>query len=246
MRRLAYFISLLILFIISHHLMIYIHEWTHGWVAWIAGYKSSPFDICYGTEWFTLWDINECINYSKIYSQHKSYVVACIAILPTLLQMALFPVGLLLLNTFNVQKYRWLFAFVYFYTLNLLGEIYAYIPIRVFSGREDMFNFEHATGLSPWAIAIPGTFYVIWGMYQILAKQIPQAFSSLKLTTNAGRFTFKTSHLCNPLFLLRSRRIKETRSSSLFTGLDILGDFSCEHHPCLCPGNEETKILNYL
>lgn len=195
MKRLYFVISAIVVFVIAHHAMIYLHEWVHGLVAWLAGYKSSPFDIHYGARWFTLWDINESIDYKKIYSDGKAYVVAWIAIAPTLLQMILFPIGLKVLSLPKIRKNWWLFAFFYFFTLCLLGETYAYIPIRTFGSVEDMFNFLHATGLSPWTIAIPGVLYLIWGMYQILAKQVPQAYLSLKITTPAGRFTFKLATL---------------------------------------------------
>lgn len=191
MKRLSCFVLLFIIFVITHHIMIYIHEWVHGFVAWIAGYKSSPFDIYYGVEWYTLWDINEDIDYSKIYSDGKSYIVAWIAIAPTLVQMILFPIALKILNTSKIKKNWWLFAFFYFLALNFLGEIYAYSPIRAFSGREDMFNFITASGVSPWLVVIIGAVYVILGMYEILAKQILQAYSTLKITTKVGRFTFK-------------------------------------------------------
>ena len=195
MKRLAFAILLFIIFVIAHHGMIYINEWVHGFVAWLGGYKSSPFDIYYGVQWFTLWDIYEAIDYPKIHFEGKAYIVAWIAIAPTVLQMILFPIGLKVLSFSKVQKNRWLFAFLYFFNLNLLGEIYAYIPIRTFGKMEDMFNFLNATGFSPWVIAIPGTLYVIWGMYQILTKQLPQAYSSLKITTESGRFTFKLATL---------------------------------------------------
>lgn len=191
MKRLAYFLSLFVIFVLTHHLMIYIHEWVHGFVAWVAEYKSSPFDIYYGTQWFTLWDINEAVDYPKIFSDGKNGVVAWTAISPTLLQMILFPIGLKILSLSKVQKNGWLFVFFYFFNLNLLGETYAYIPIRTFSGREDIFNFVQATHISPVLIAILGALYVLWGVYQLLSKQIPRAYSSLKITTKAGRYTFK-------------------------------------------------------
>lgn len=191
MKHLTFVIYLFIILVIAHHLMIYMHEWTHGFVAWIAGYKSSPFDIHYGEKWFTLWDIDEAVNYPKIYLDGKAYLVAWIAIAPTLLQMILFPIGLKVLSLSKIQEKWWLFAFFYFFTLFLLSETYAYIPIRTFSSVDDIHNYLTATGWSPWSIAIPGTLYVIWGMYQILAKQIPRAYSSLKISTKLGRFVFK-------------------------------------------------------
>lgn len=195
MQRFVFVIYLLVILFIAHHLMIYLHEWTHGFVAWVAGYKSSPFAIHYGEKWFTLWDIDEAVNYPQIYSDGKAYLVAWIAIAPTLLQMILFPIGLKVLSLPKIRNTWWLFAFVYFFTLFLLAETYAYIPIRTFSGVDDIHNYLTATGLSPWTVAIPGTLYVIWGMYQILNKQIPRAYSSLKISTKSGRFVFTLTTL---------------------------------------------------
>lgn len=195
MKRLAFALFLFVLLFISHHMMVYIHEWTHGFVAWLAGYKNSPFDIHYGVRWFTLWDIDEAVNYRQIYADGKSYMVAWIAIAPMLLQMILFPIGLKILSLSRIQKIWWLFAFFYFFTLVILAEIYCYIPIRTFSQTDDMFNFLTATGRSPWVIAVPGTLYVIWGMYNILTRQVHRAYSSLHISTKSGRFTFKLATL---------------------------------------------------
>jgi hypothetical protein len=191
MKRFLSVLAFILIVFVAHHSSIYLHEWTHGAVAWLTGYKPSPFHIHYGVEWITLWDIEEAVDYSRIFADGKPSVVAWIAIAPMLLQATFFLVALKALKSPKIQNNRWLFTFFYFYALFALCDIYCYIPIRTFSGSDDMFNFLTATGLSPWTLVIPGVGFLAWGMDQLLRKQVPQAYISLQITTKLGRFLFK-------------------------------------------------------
>lgn len=170
--------------------MIYLHEWTHGTFAWITGYKNTPFDIHYGDRWFTLLDIDEAVPYKKIFEEGKPSVVAIIAIAPTILQIIVFLLGLKLLSIPIIQKKKWLFTFLYWFTLFELAEVYAYIPIRTFSEWGDIYNFRTATGFSSWMIAIFGTLFVSWGIYRFLTVEEQKACALLKITSQSGRFFF--------------------------------------------------------
>jgi hypothetical protein len=185
-----FLLSLIFMIFIAHHAVIYLHEWTHGTFAWITGYKNSPFDIHYGERWLTLLDIDEAVPYKKIFEDGKPAVVALIAIAPTVLQAIVFLLGLKLLSIQMIQTRKWLFTFLYWFILLELGEFYAYIPIRTFSESGDIFNFRSATGLSPWMIAIPGTLFVIWGIYRFLTVEEPKACSLLNITSKYGHFFF--------------------------------------------------------
>lgn len=189
-KRLTFLLLLFFIFILAHHCMVFLHEWTHGTIAWLSDYKKNPFDIHYGERWFTLFDIDEAVPYNKILKDGKRYIAASIAIGPTLLQMILFPIGLKLLHAPKIQKKKWVLAFIYWVSFFLLAETYSYIPIRTFAHSDDMFNFLHATGLSPWVLVIPGTLYVIWGVYRILTREEPFACQCLKIQSKAGRFVF--------------------------------------------------------
>lgn len=166
MRWIGKCVGFLLLVLAAYHVEVYLHEWTHGLVAWLGGYKSSPFDIHYGTRWITLWDISENINYSQITADGKAWLVALIAIAPMIMQMSLVVVGLCLLR--KVQGLRYIC--LYLVTLMLLAGVYGYIPIRTFAHQDDIYNFITATGWSPWVVAIPGTLYVVWGLYALLSR----------------------------------------------------------------------------
>lgn len=189
-KRLSFVILLLCIGFLAHHAMIYFHEWIHGTVAWLTGYKAHPFDIHYGEQWFTLWDIEEAVPYPQILADGKPLVMAAIAIAPLIVQAILFIWGLKLLNTPKIQQRRWLFAFVFWMTFFQLAEIYCYIPIRTFAPKDDIFNFLFATGLSPWLVAIPGTFFVLWGIYRLLTFEVFRACDYLKITSKVGRVAF--------------------------------------------------------
>jgi hypothetical protein len=186
------FFILLAIFFVMHHALVYLHEWTHSTIAWLAGYKSNPFAIYYGTEWFTLWDIDEAVPYTQILADAKPNVAATIAIAPVLLEVVLFLIGLKLLKLLTNW---WAFAFAYWFTLIEISEVYDYIPIRTFSKSGDMHNFLSATGLSPYFLFIPGTFFVLWGILRMLAIEEPKACQKLGIQTKIGRFTFLLANI---------------------------------------------------
>ncbi len=190
MKRLAFILALIAIIFIAHHGMIYFHEWVHGTAAWLTGYKSHPFAIHYGEKWITLRDIDEAVPYNQILRDGKPSVMAFIAIAPLVCQVLVFLLGLKLMNLPALQSKRWLFAFVYWFTFFQLAEIFSYIPIRSFAQKDDIYNFDFATGLSPWFVVIPGTLFVIWGIYRILTFEMPRACDCLKISSTAGRSAF--------------------------------------------------------
>ena len=193
MKRLYSFFALLVILWIAHHSAVYVHEWTHGTVAWLTGYKSSPFAIHYGSKWFTLWDIDEAVPYDQILADGKPGIIAAIAIAPLLLQAMLFLSGLQLLRKISFN--RCVFAFVYWFTLFEICEIYAYIPIRTFTPHGDVYHFLYATGLSPWVVAIPGTLFAFWGIRRMLVTEAPYACRILAINSRAGEWVFLSANI---------------------------------------------------
>lgn len=189
-KKLPFLLQLLVIIFIAHHIMVYFHEWVHGTAAWITGYKTHPFDIHYGERWFSLWDINEAVPYQQILADGKPSIMAFIAISPVICQMLMFIMGLKLLGMGSIQSKQWLFAFVFWATFFELAEVYAYIPIRTFAPQDDIYNFLYAASLSPWVVAIPGTLFVIWGIYRILTVEEPRACVCLQIESKAGRVAF--------------------------------------------------------
>lgn len=176
----------IIIFFITHHLMIYLHEWTHGLFAWLGGYKSSPFAIYYGKDWLTLWDINEAVDYSKILSDGKNGWMALIALSPTIMEAIYFLIALKVLSLPAIKKRTLLYSFFFWFSLFSLAEFYSYIPIRTLSGEGDIYNFLYASHLSYGWVLIPGTLFVIWGVYRLF---FVEPFSrNLQIHTKIGRF----------------------------------------------------------
>ncbi len=189
-RKLVFWLVTIVMILVSHDVMTLLHEWTHGLVAWLAGYKSSPFDIHYVANWITLWGIDEAVPYRSILAEGKNSLVAMIAIAPMIDGFVFFLIGLKLLSTPAVQK-RWvLFSFFYWLTLMEISEIYSYIPIRTFVERDDIFNFLHALGLSPWAVFIVGMPFVIWGLQRMIRVEEARACVVLNIHGNLSRFMF--------------------------------------------------------
>jgi hypothetical protein len=186
-RRIAFVLALALIIFVTYHGAVYMHEWVHGTVAYLTGYKSHPFNIDYGTQWVTLLDIDEAVPYERILADGKPTVVACIAIAPLICQMALFLLGLKWLHRSRVQAHRWLFACVYWFTFLQLAETYTYIPIRTFAPKNDVHNFVSALNLSPWFVAIPGSAFVFWGIYRFITVEHPRACTHLRISSQSGR-----------------------------------------------------------
>ena len=170
--------------------MTFLHEWTHGFVAWLAGYKSDPFDIRYSSNWLTLWGIDEAVPYRKILADGKNYIVAIIAIAPIIEGAIFFLVGLKLLSMKIIQNKWMIFSFFYWWTLMEISEIYSYIPVRTFAQQGDIFDFLYVLEISPWVMLISGTPLVIWGLQRMLIVEELRAYDVLQIENKVGRFIF--------------------------------------------------------
>ena len=180
-RKLLFYLGTLFLIFFTYDLSTFLHEWTHGLIAWIAGYKESAFAIHYPTDWIFLSDVDEAVDYQRILSDGKPAWVAWIAITPTFVGAALFLLGLFLINSLYVQKERWLYSFCYWFTLMNLGQVLDYIPIRTFSSKGDIANFALGSGFSRWSVLLPGAAFLIWGIYRLFVQENARAYRFLKL-----------------------------------------------------------------
>ncbi len=190
MRRIIFFLGTVFLIFFTHDLSTFLHEWTHGTVAWLSGYKASPFDIHYPQDWIFLLDVDEAVNYQKIMSDGRPAIVAWIAITPILLGAALFLIGLSMLNYAHVQKRKWLFSFWFWFTLMNLGQVLDYIPVRTFSPGGDIANFVWGSGLSPWMVVVLGVAFVVWGVLRFFNFEVKKAYRILDIQKKAGRYAF--------------------------------------------------------
>src|SRR5208283_2050211 len=95
--------------------MVLMHEWAHGTAAWLLGYKDSPFDIYYG-DW-TLFFVDEDVNYSIIMAANKGSHVSIIAVSALIANVILFLVSLYFLSIKSIQEKKWIYQFVFWFAI---------------------------------------------------------------------------------------------------------------------------------
>ncbi|WP_126720610.1 hypothetical protein [Lucifera butyrica] len=173
-------ITTIITIFLAHHLSMLLHEWTHSTIAWIYGYKASPFDIYYG-DW-TLLSAWELIDYKSILAEGKGKIVSIIAISPIILGGILYLLGVMLLSKRQIKNNKILWYFLFWFTLSNLGQVLDYIPIRTFTAyhdgllRGDIGHFIQGLNLSPWIVFIPGTLFVVMGVWEVLKFEVSRAY----------------------------------------------------------------------
>jgi len=168
-RILVYFLAAVALLLVARHVMVLCHEWTHGTVAWLSGYKDSPFDIYYGN--WTLLHVDEAVDYARIMGDGKGWLVSLIASSALITNTILF-----LLSTFLLsRKYsRWSWPvnlFVFWFGVVNIAELFSYVPIRVFL-TGDIQNFVTGLGISPWLVLVPGTILTGFGLSRVFGRDL--------------------------------------------------------------------------
>ena len=181
-RYLTFILATVIILFVTHHLMVLLHEWTHGTTAWMFGCKDSPFDIQYGG--WTLSNVDENINYKLLFSTEKGFVASMIAVSALLMNALLFILSIILLSRKTIQRKRWFFHFFYWFAVMNIGELFSYIPVRTFViNRGDVGHFTYGLNLSPWVVFVPGIFLVAWGLWYIIKRETPRFYHLMALSS---------------------------------------------------------------
>jgi len=166
--------------LLSHHLMVLTHEWTHGTIAWLAGIKTSPFDIQYGD--LALWNTDEKVDYDALIAAGRGVTASLIAISPLIVNSILFAVCIVLFRQLAGDHWKWLAQFLYWFAIWNIGEVFSYMPVRTFSPRGDVGYFLRGLRLSPWWVVIAGSLLVAIGLWLALSKGLPQYFALASIT----------------------------------------------------------------
>ena len=185
-------IMTVIYFFLSHYVALFSHEWTHGTLAWVFGYKSNPFDIYYGVKtWSDLLlfpHIDEAVNYSHICSIGHPYQAGIIAITPPVITNGgMFLICIYLQSKKWLMNKKWLFYFVFWLSIMSLGNVFDYIPVRTFSTHGDIGNFLNAFNISPWWVFVIGTSIVVVFFYHFFKTQVPRVYQIMDIQTVAAR-----------------------------------------------------------
>lgn len=171
----------------SFTLSVFLHEYTHSLVAWLLGFKTTPFDIDYGHfGWSNIvWQqVDQAVNNPAIDLIGHRYQAGIIPIIPPILINGGFGLGVL----FHLEKRlkqekerRFLNIFLFTFVLWNVGEFFNYTCLRSFSTHADVGLFLHYFQLSPWVIFIPGFYVSLFAFYRILSPLCRSLFQRYAL-----------------------------------------------------------------
>lgn len=167
------------------------HEWTHGFMAWIFGFKAHPFDIHYGSLSFRnllFWpEADEHVNYVLMGLAGHPIQAALVAITPTVIYdtaLAGLAAYWILKRVSSTASWNWFFLWLYLWNF---CEVSNYPVVRGLSTHADMGNFNHYTGLSPLWIFIAGIYVTCIGTHLFFAKLIPCIWQRCNISSHCER-----------------------------------------------------------
>ncbi len=168
-----------------YYMVVLLHEWGHGTMAWLFGVKSSPFDIRYGG-WF-LMNCDEAVPYDQLLSGGHGLQVALIGISGFTVNALLFLLSLYFLSRMKKSGSVWaLGAFYWSCVLNLMA-MFGYIPLNTFSVQGDVGRLVHGLQISPWLVFIPGSLLIGWAFIRVLRVELPKMYAFAPIRTRGMR-----------------------------------------------------------
>lgn len=181
-----------IMLLLSHYAAVIPHEFAHSITAWLLGIKEQPLDIDWGgtslLNVLLLADIDENVDYASAMDAGKHWQSAVTAFVGP----GVINAGFFLLSTF-VLRAGWLVGrpvianFVFWFLLMNLGNLYDYVPMRVFADHGDVYNFSNGSGVNPWFIFVLGTYLVLWAIVSFYRTSLPLGLQRSGFVVPAAR-----------------------------------------------------------
>ena len=178
-----FIMATILFFFLSHYVAVFPHEFSHSIVAWMLALKVHPLNINYGGaslhNILFLSNIDENNNYYLMYLLGKQHLIPIVAAAGPGMNVVLYMFSTwVLFSCKSLHKKPLLFYFIFWLNIMNLGNIFDYIPIRVFTTHGDIGHILFGlNNLSPWWIFIPGTYIVILLYYLFFTKTLPLAYS---------------------------------------------------------------------
>jgi hypothetical protein len=187
--------------LLSHYLAVFLHEYTHAFMAWVLGYKANPFTLNYGgynwSNLLLLAHIDENVNYSLLISLKHYSAMALIAFAgPGIANGSMFILSYVLLRNHRITHYPYLFYFLFWFNLMNLGNLYDYIPIRTFAMTGDIYHLVIGLHISPWWIYIIGSYVVAFLIWQFFTKTLTLTYTNLYISSTAGKASLMITAVC--------------------------------------------------
>ncbi|GLQ98224.1 hypothetical protein [Dyella mobilis] len=190
---LARFALMCILLSIAAHAAAYlIHEYAHSVLAWSLGWMSSPFGIDYGSPTLSnvifLGDVSDNVSYTPIFASGHRVAAAMIALAGTFLGNGL---GYLLAMAafYRLANRRWAALACFWFALMCAGNVWSYVPMRVFATHADMALAAQGLGLPGWGLLLCLLLPAGWIIWHFLARLFPAACLATTGHSTASRVT---------------------------------------------------------
>lgn len=96
--------------------------------------------------------------------------------MPLLMHGVMVTLGFIILRKIDMLKHKWLSHLIYWFIIANLMELIAYIVMRPFAPNGDTGHFNRGLNISPWCLFIIGTVLLVYVIYIILSKLIPDLY----------------------------------------------------------------------
>lgn len=180
--------------IIAYYVSLLIHEWGHGFVAWLYGVKNSPFNVQYGG--YLLQNADENVDYISLISSGRGLAAALIGIAGPAVSLAIVIISFSLLNSKKIDNKPIRFIFTYWLLIFNMIPTVQYLSVSPFAPGGDTGHFAQGLHISPWWIFIPGTIFLIFLLTKILKNVIPKAYAVIPIKSLLGQNIFLLASLC--------------------------------------------------
>jgi hypothetical protein len=185
-----------IVILITHHLAVFAHEYAHSIIAWSLGYKHNPLEINYGgtsmVNILFLLNIDQAVDNELIYSLGHHRHVGLIAAAGIGANFLFYSLSFFALK--KIKNSPYFFYFILFFNLMNLGNIFDYLPIRIFATRGnmvDIVDIEKSFNLSPWLIYCISSYIVTFLIWQFFTKTLNLPYVILEIAS--GRRSLKAA-----------------------------------------------------
>lgn len=145
----------------AHAIAFFAHEYAHAVVAWLLGWKHTPFDIDYAKPSLKVFliqlGINQNVDEARMFAAGRGADVALIGVAGSLLGNAIVTYPLSQIGYALAERHdrRGWAMFAFWVTAASIGNFIDYVPVRTFAGGTgDMGSLERGFGWSPWVVLI--------------------------------------------------------------------------------------------
>ena len=176
----------LICVVVGFYVAVILHEWAHGTVAWLLGYKQAFYEVDYGG--WLLQHIDEDVPYDQILAAGHGGAAALIGIAGLTLSTAFFLVCLVIMR--KIKQSLVLYSLFYWLAVWNMVTIVQYFLLQTFSAQGDTGRFIHGLAISPWWVFIPGVAFVYFALYQLFRYAVPKAYALLKIKSRGIQSIF--------------------------------------------------------